>query len=239
MGEGGSFLSSSWKLGPSACPSLCFPHLPSFLSPPAECCLFLLPTSPSFLLLALPSHLLPGDLSNQKHTSVPPSFKSMGGSPLDKFKLSGMSFIACHWNLGSASSSFPPEHSSSSKLLRILHAHSKISHLLALAALLAEMASSAHLACKAQLRCLITHPSFTTRVELVQILSLHLAHCIFMLNFLLLPQWVSYLRTGVCLVCLSISLAYSTEPGTGWVLNQYPAPFLCSLALQPHPGHSV
>lgn len=123
---------------------------------------------------------------------------------------------------------------SSSKLLRILHAHSKISHLLALAALLAEMASSAHLACKAQLRCLITHPSFTTRVELVQILSLHLAHCIFMLNFLLLPQWVSYLRTGVCLVCLSISLAYSTEPGTGWVLNQYP----CSFSLFPGPAAS-
>lgn len=66
------------------------------------------------------------------------------------------------------------------------------------------MPSSTHFTREAQLRCFVTYPTFPSQVELVQVLSLHLSHCIFMVfSFSSLPP-VSELFKGKGVSCESI-----------------------------------
>lgn len=187
--------------------------------------------------MALPSHQLPGDLSDQKYAPVPPCSKPIRGSPLDKFELGSASFTACHRDLGSVNRPLPPALKFlSSKLLRILRAHSAIFRLFA-AAVLAEMPGSAYLTCNAELRCFTTHPTFTSQIKLVYTLSLHLSHGIFMIFFLLFPQQVSSLRVGLYLVCLYPWHGHRARDSVG--AYPVPTPLRSSPALQPRPGHSA
>lgn len=182
--------------------------------------------------MALPSHQLPGDLSNQKYAPVPPCSKLIRGSPLDKFELGSASFTACHRDLGSVNRPLPPALKFlSSKLLRILRAHSAIFHLFA-AAVLAEMPGSAYLTCNAELRCFTTHPTFTSQIKLVYTLSLHLSHGIFMIFFSSLSPAGELFKGGV-VSCVSMSLAWAQSQGLGGCLSStHP------LALFPSPAAS-
>lgn len=125
------------------------------------------------------------------------------------------------------------EISLSSKLLRILRAHSAVFHLFAAAALLAEMPSSAYLTCKAEIRCFITHPTFTSQIKLVYTLSLHLSHGVFMIFlFLLFPQQVSSFRVGLYRMSISLAWAQSQALG-GCSSSTHPLPLFPGPAASP------
>lgn len=113
---------------------------------------------------------------NQKHAHVPPCFKPVRGSPLDKSKLSSMSFTT-HWAPGSAIIPLPAtcEAHSVTPSCSEFSAHGAFSLLcFASPALLAEIPSSAHLTCKAQGRYFIPCLTFTSQGELMHtLIALH------------------------------------------------------------------
>lgn len=100
-------------------------------------------------------------------------------------------------------------------------------------ALLAEMPSFHYLVCKTQHSYLITHPTFTSQVELAHTLTV-LITLRFYVSFPSSPP-VSELFEGRSMSCVSASW-HGAEPGTGEVLSVY---FLSPLAPKPHPERSV